>query len=173
MNYCSIKEADCANGIGVRTVLFVSGCTHHCKGCFQPETWNFNYGKKYTKEVEDRILESLKKPYVDGLTLLGGEPMELINQEGTIGLIRETKKMGKNIWVYSGFLFDELNDINNKRCHGPYTDEILQLIDVLVDGEFHEEEKSILLKFRGSKNQRVIDVPATLREGNIKLLKMD
>lgn len=169
MNYAGIKLADCANGIGCRNVLFVSGCTHHCKGCFNPDTWDFHYGNPWTKEKEEKLVESLMPPYVDGLTILGGEPMEVRNQAGIVNLVRETKKIGKTVWIYSGYTWEELTDPNNLRCHGEYTDEILSLIDVLVDGEFQEELKDISLKFRGSSNQRIIDVPKTLQEGRIEL----
>lgn len=167
MKYAAIKLADCANGTGCRTVLFVSGCTHHCKGCFQPDTWDFNYGTPYTEETEKFILDSIDKPYVDGLTILGGEPMELVNQSGIISLIRKVKEMGKSIWIYSGYTWEELTDPDNWRCNGPHTAEILRTIDVLVDGEFHLEEKDITLKFRGSANQRIIDTHRTIEEGKI------
>ena len=167
MNFAAIKLADCANGLGVRTVLFVSGCRHHCKGCFQPETWNFDYGKPYTEETEQYLLSSMDNAWTDGLTLLGGEPMEPENQAVVVNLIKKTKAMGKNVWLYSGYTFEELTDEGNKRCHGEHTMEILKNIDVLVDGEFHEEEKDITLKFRGSANQRVINMPETLRSGHI------
>ena len=169
MNYGTIKIADCANGLGCRTSLFVSGCTHHCKGCFQPETWNFDFGSAYTKQTEDTIMESIRMPFTDGLTILGGEPMELSNQEAILPLIKKVKEFGKTVWIYSGYTFEQLQ--NDSRCHGEYTDEILRNIDVLVDGEFHEEEKDITLKFRGSANQRVLDVPKTLKEGKIVFLE--
>ncbi|WP_026670319.1 anaerobic ribonucleoside-triphosphate reductase activating protein [Butyrivibrio sp. AE3006] len=171
MNYGEIKTTDIANGVGVRTSLFVSGCTHHCKGCFNEETWDFNFGKPFTKEVEDEIIESLRPVYVTGLTILGGEPMEVVNQKALRPFIERIKKElpGKTIWVYSGYVWEELTDVNNSRCHGDDTDAILSMIDVLVDGEFKLDLKNISLKFRGSSNQRIIDVPKTLEEGSIVL----
>ena len=156
MNYAAIYEADIANGVGCRTSFFVSGCTHHCKGCFNEKAWDFNYGEPYTKDVEDYIISTLTPSNIDGLSVLGGEPMELVNQEAIISLLRRTKELGKTIWIYSGYTLEELSDPNNKRCHGPYTDEILKLIDVLVDGEFVLEKKNISLQFRGSENQRIL-----------------
>lgn len=169
MHYAGIKLADCANGTGVRTVLFVSGCTHHCKGCFNEDTWDFHYGKPYTNETETYVLDTMSAPYVDGLTVLGGEPMELPNQEAIINLIRKTKEMNKTVWLYSGYTWEELTDPNNKRCHGPYTEEILKLTDVLVDGEFQEDKKDITLKFRGSSNQRIINPKKSFLKGEICL----
>lgn len=169
MNFGQIFCVDSANGVGCRTSLFVSGCTHHCEGCFQPETWDFAYGDAYTQEVEDYVVKTLEPSYINGLTILGGEPMELPNQEALLPLIRRVHAMGKTIWIYSGYTWEELTDAENKRCHGPYTDEILGCIDVLVDGEFHMAEKDISLRFRGSANQRIIDVPKTLEAGQIVL----
>ena len=170
MNFGAIYRVDTANGIGCRTSLFVSGCTHHCKGCFQPETWDFQYGKPYTSVVEDYIVASLEPSYISGLTILGGEPMEPANQEALLPLIRRVHTMDKKtVWVYSGYTWEELTDQRNTRCHCACTDEILRSIDVLVDGEFHLEEKDISLQFRGSANQRIINVPATLAKGSIVL----
>jgi len=170
MNYGQIFRVDSANGIGCRTSLFVSGCTHHCKGCFQPETWDFDFGRPYTRETEDFIVSSLEPSYINGLTILGGEPMEPENQAGLMPLIRRVHAMEKKtIWIYSGYTWEELTDGHNTRCRGPFTDELLQSIDVLVDGEFHLAEKNIALPFRGSENQRIIDVPATLARGEIVL----
>ncbi len=168
MNYGAIKENDIANGIGVRVSLFVSGCTHHCKNCFNPETWDFGYGTPYTEETEKRILELLKSSYINGLSLLGGEPMEPQNQRVLVELLRKVKKTypEKDVWLYSGYVFEE---IAGGRAHCEVTDEMLSLIDVLVDGPFVEEKKKITLKFRGSENQRVIDVKKTLESGNIVL----
>ena len=164
--YGEILCVDVANGVGCRTSLFVSGCTHHCTGCFQPETWDFLYGKPYTKSVEDYIVSTVEKPYVSGLTLLGGEPMEPSNQEALLPLIRRVHALrGKTIWVYSGYTWEELVDKDNTRCRCGCTDEILHSIDVLVDGEFHIDEKNISLRFRGSGNQRIIDVPASIKDG--------
>jgi len=171
MNIGQIYFTDIANGIGCRTAVFVSGCTHHCKGCFNEETWNFNYGHAYTKEIEDKIIASLKPSHIDGLTLLGGEPMEPINQKAIRPLLERVKKEASHatIWIYSGYTFEELTDPNNKRCHTEDTDAILSMIDILVDGEFMIDKKDITLKFRGSSNQRIIDVPATLEKGEIVL----
>ena len=170
MNYCEIKKCDIANGIGVRTTLFVSGCTHHCKGCFQPETWDFNYGKLFTEETEKEILESLAPDYIKGLTLLGGEPFEPENQRVLVGFLKKVKEKypEKNIWCYTGYLYDdELLSPSRARCE--VTDEMLSMIDILVDGEFHLEEKNIRLQFRGSENQRIIDLNKTRDKGEIIL----
>ncbi len=173
MNYGEIKKNDIANGLGVRTTLFVSGCTHHCKGCFQPQTWSFDFGKPYTKEVEDDILASLTPYYIAGLTLLGGEPMEPANQAVLLQLLRRvrTEKPSKNVWCYSGYTFEELTGAVPSRARCEHTDEMLSLIDVLVDGEFKEELKDIRLRFRGSSNQRVIDMKKTLEAGEVVLFE--
>lgn len=167
MHYGSIKKCDIANGIGIRTVLFVSGCTHHCKGCFQPQTWNFRYGAEYTAETEQEIVASLEPSYVDGLTLLGGEPMEPENQRALLPLLRRVRRElpQKTIWCYSGYTWEELTGESRARCE--VTDEMLSLLDVLVDGEFVEEKRNISLRFRGSENQRMIDVPKTLACGSV------
>ena len=168
MNYAEIKNFDIANGEGVRVSLFVSGCTHHCKNCFNKETWDFNYGEPFTEEVEDKIIEELKPGYINGLTLLGGEPFEPANQQGLINLLRRVKNElpEKNIWCYTGYLFDkDLLGPSRARCE--YTDELLSYIDVLVDGEFVQELYSIMLQFRGSSNQRIIDVKKSLKEGKV------
>lgn len=169
MNYGQIIKNDVANGIGCRTSLFVSGCTHHCKGCFNEMTWDFEYGLKFTKAVEDDIIESLKPVYISGITILGGEPMEIRNQEVLWPFIKRIKdEVPKaTIWIYSGYTWEELTDPDNKRCHGAYTDDILSMTDILVDGEFMLSQKDMMLRFRGSSNQRIIDVPATLKEGQI------
>ena len=169
MNYCNIKKFDIADGIGVRVTLFVSGCTHHCEGCFQPETWNFDYGELFTEDVENEIIEALKPDYIDGLTLLGGEPFEPENQKALLPFLKKVKNIypEKTIWAYSGYTFEELTNDSRARCE--FTDEILSLIDVLVDGEFKIDLKNISLKFRGSSNQRVIDVKKTLENGKIVL----
>ena len=172
MNYGTIKKYDIANGLGVRTTLFVSGCTNHCPGCFQKETWDFDYGKPYTEKTEQDILDSLDHEYIDGLTLLGGEPFEFSNQEALIRLLRKVKERfpTKSIWCYTGFVLDQDLLLGGKR-HGPYTEEMLSYLNVLVDGPFQEERKNIMLKFRGSENQRIIDVPASLAEQEIVLLE--
>lgn len=169
MNYGAIKKCDIANGVGVRTVLFVSGCTHHCKGCFQPETWNFDYGERYTKETEDEIIESLKPDYVDGITLLGGEPFEPENQRELVKLLRRIKKElpQKTVWSFSGYTYEELTGDSRAVCE--VTNEMLSMLDVLVDGEFIEAKRNISLRFRGSENQRLIDMNKTRKEGKIVL----
>ncbi len=159
MYYSVIKNTDIADGPGVRVTLFVSGCRHHCKGCFQPETWNFTYGQPYTEETTDELLKLLEPSYIAGLTLLGGEPMEPENQPVILELVRAIRKTytGKNIWCFSGYTYD--TDLQEGGCvHTEYTDELLSRIDVLVDGEFVEEKKNLMLKFRGSENQRLIDL---------------
>ena len=172
MNYAEIKNFDIANGLGIRVSLFVSGCTHRCKNCFNSIAWDFNYGKPFTKEVEDSIIKMLSNPNVSGLTLLGGEPMEPVNQEGLIGFLRRVKKEvpNKNIWCYTGYTLE--NDLLTGRAHTSLTEEILSYIDVLVDGKFVEELKSLMLKFRGSSNQRLINLPETLKTGEIVLLDL-
>ncbi len=167
MNYGEIKKVDIANGEGVRVSLFVSGCTHHCKGCFNPETWNFNFGKPFTAETEEEIIGYLNHGYIKGLSLLGGEPFEPENQRVLLPFLRQVKKLfpDKNIWCYSGYTFEELLNKSRARCE--VTDEMLSLIDILVDGEFTEEKRNLMLKFRGSENQRVIDVKKSLETGEI------
>ena len=169
MNYGAIKKCDIANGVGVRTVLFVSGCTHHCKGCVQPETWNFDYGERYTKETEDEIIESLRPDYVDGITLLGGEPFEPENQRELVKLLRRIKKElpQKTVWSFSGYTYEELTGDSRAVCE--VTNEMLSMLDVLVDGEFVEAKRNISLRFRGSENQRLIDMNKTRKEGKIVL----
>lgn len=162
MNYGAIKKNDIADGQGVRTTIFCSGCTHHCQGCFQPQTWDFNYGEKFTKEVEDELIEATKPYYISGITLLGGEPFEPENRESFVLFLERVKKElpGKTIWAYSGYLFEQLVGEISARC-GNATD-MLKNIDVLVDGEFIQDKKDISLRFRGSSNQRVIDVQKSL-----------
>ena len=171
MNYSEIKYFDIANGPGVRTSLFVSGCTHHCKGCFNEMAWDFNAGLEYTTEVEGEIISSLSPSFITGLTLLGGEPMEVRNQEGIVGLVKKIKKEmpDKTIWLFSGYTFEELLDSANSRCHCECTMEILENIDVLVDGKFVLELKDLSLKFRGSSNQRIIDMKRSLAENRVVL----
>lgn len=168
MNYAELKPYDVANGIGIRVSLFVSGCTHHCKGCFNADTWDFNYGKPFTDEVIDEILEYLESDYIEGLTLLGGEPMEPSNQEGILPLLRKVKQRypKKNIWLYSGYLFDK--DILGKMCkESEITKEIVSYIDILIDGEFQIENKNLKVNFRGSDNQRIIDVKKSLEANEV------
>ncbi len=171
MNYATIKPHDTADGYGVRVSLFVSGCTHHCKGCFNSEAWDFNYGNCYTKETEDQIIDLLKRDYIRGLSLLGGEPMEPQNQAVLVNLIRRVKSElpEKDIWCYSGYLFDH-DLVKGGRAYTEYTDEILSDLDVLVDGKFVEELKDLKLKFRGSSNQRLIDVKNSLSNHSVVLI---
>lgn len=170
MKYATIKEIDVANGPGIRVSLFVSGCTHHCKGCFNPETWNFNYGDDFTPEVEDHILEAMKPAYIKGFSLLGGEPFEPQNQEALLPFLRRVKAAypDKTIWCYSGYDFEKDMLTGNL---GPWevTHEMLTLIDVLVDGEFVLEKKNPNLRFRGSENQRVIRVADSLNSDTVVL----
>lgn len=167
MNYAEIKNCDIANGPGVRVSLFVSGCTHHCPGCFNEVAWDFQYGEPFTEEVMDRIVEMLRPNYIRGLTLLGGEPFEPENQAGVVALLRKIKKElpKKTIWAFSGYLFDR--DILSGRLGD--TREYLSYLDVLVDGPFVEAKKNLSLRFRGSENQRIIDVPASLAAGEVVL----
>ena len=165
MNYALIRENDIANGPGVRTSLFVSGCRHHCKGCFNPETWNFNYGNPFTQKEIDIIIEATKPSFIDGLTLLGGEPFEPENQAALVDLLKKFKENlpDKSIWCYTGFSFE--NDLLPKyNADIENIKELLPLIDVLVDGRFVEELKNLSLRFRGSSNQRIIDVQKTLQK---------
>ena len=163
MYYADIKKADIANGLGVRVSVFVSGCNHHCKNCFNPEAWNFDYGKEFTEKEIDKVIEELDHPYVSGLTLLGGEPLEHINQQGLLPLLRKVKEKfpDKNIWCYTGYTFDK--DVMGDMCNKwEETSELLSYIDVIVDGKFEEENKDIKLRFRGSSNQRIIDVKKSI-----------
>lgn len=170
MNYATIKYCDIANGEGVRTSLFVSGCRRHCPNCFNAVAWDFNYGEPFTKEVRNKILESLAPGYINGLSLLGGEPFEPENQPGLLALSRKIRAAypGKSIWSFSGYLFDR--DILAKKL-GPWetTRELLSYLDVLVDGPFVVSLKNLNLRFRGSSNQRLIDVPASLKTGAVVL----
>ena len=170
MHYGEILIADCANGVGIRVSLFVSGCTNHCKGCFQPQTWDFNYGMEYTQETEDFIISEVSKPYYQGLTILGGEPMEPENQRELVKLIRRMRKdcSDKDIWIYTGFVMTE-DLVPGGRKYTEVTDEILDNIDILVDGKFEEELKDISLKFRGSRNQRIIDMKKSKEKGQLVL----
>ncbi len=167
MNYSLVKYNDIADGVGLRTTIFVSGCRNHCKGCFQPETWNFNNGQEYTENVMNEILKSLESPYIAGLTLLGGDPFEEENQEGLIETLRQVKNRfpEKNIWAYTGYLLSDI--LPGGRKHTEVTDEMLSYIDILVDGPFVQEKKSLMLKFRGSSNQRLIDMNEYRKSGEI------
>lgn len=170
MHYAAIKNCDIANGPGVRVSLFVSGCTHHCKGCFNEVAWDFQYGEPFTQETIDRILAMLSPHHVKGLTILGGEPFEPENQPAVLELLRQVKTRypEKSIWAFTGYLMDR--DILSGRL-GPWeiTREYLSYLDVLVDGPFILEKKDLSLRFRGSSNQRLIDVPASLKNNAIVL----
>jgi anaerobic ribonucleoside-triphosphate reductase activating protein len=167
MNYATIKNCDIANGPGVRVSLFVSGCTHRCPGCFNEVAWDFNYGEPFTQDTIDYLLQLLKPDYIQGLTLLGGEPFEPQNQESVVALLRQVKKTypQKSVWAFSGYLFEK--DILSGRIGN--TEEFLSYLDVLVDGPFIEAKKNLSLRFRGSENQRLIDVPASLQKGETVL----
>ena len=168
MHYADIKEYDIANGPGVRVSVFVSGCNHHCKGCFNKCAWDFNYGENYTDETTNTILEGLDKDYIAGLTLLGGEPLEPQNQKGLLPLVKKVKEKypEKNIWCYTGFDFEK-DDVGNMAINNEDTKELMNYIDVIVDGKFEEDKKDLNLKFRGSSNQRIIDVKQSLKTHQI------
>ena len=168
MNYATIKWADVSNGPGVRVSLFVSGCTHRCPGCFNPEAWDFQYGQPFTQAEEDKILAALSPSHMKGLSLLGGEPFEPENQAPLLAFLRRfrTALPGKTVWCYTGFTLEELLGKSGEcRACTPHTRELLGLIDILVDGRYEEELADITLAFRGSKNQRVLNLPATLTTG--------
>jgi len=172
MNYAKIKKCDVANGPGVRVSLFVSGCNHHCKNCFNREAWDFNYGDEFTKKQEEQIIEDLKPEYITGLSLLGGEPFEQANQEGLVPLVKKVKQEypDKKIWCYTGYTFDKqilgkMVQEENRQT----TKEMLENIDYIVDGRFVDELKDPKLQFRGSSNQRIIDVKKSLAENEIVL----
>ena len=168
MNYANIKNYDVANGEGIRVSLFVSGCTHHCPECFNAEAWDFEYGQPYTKEIEDTVIELVSNPRIDGLSLLGGEPFEPCNQRELVKLLRRFKREcpEKDVWCYTGYLYDkELKSESRARCE--VTDEMLSMIDFLVDGRFVAEKKNLRLRFRGSMNQRIIDLRKTEKAGEI------
>lgn len=170
MYYGEIKKTDIANGIGVRVSLFVSGCTRHCKNCFNAQTWSFTFGNEFTEQTENDILQYLSEDYIDGLSVLGGEPFEPDNQRALVPFLKKVRETypDKTIWCYTGNTLEtDLLKDGTVRCE--VTDEMLSLIDVLVDGEFIEEQKDISLRFRGSKNQRVLDLKKTLDSGNAVL----
>ncbi|MCD8170274.1 MAG: anaerobic ribonucleoside-triphosphate reductase activating protein [Clostridiales bacterium] len=173
MNYGTIKKNDIANGEGVRVSLFVSGCTHHCRNCFNEEAWDFSYGNPFTPETEEEILDALSPDYINGLTLLGGEPFEPENQRALLPFLKRVRERfpEKDIWCYTGYLMDkELLEESRARCE--VTDRMLGMIDVLVDGKFVEGLKDISLPFRGSSNQRIIDVRASLENSGIVMKKL-
>ncbi len=172
MYYATIKKHDVANGVGVRVSLFVSGCTHRCKGCFNAEAWDFSYGSPYTEETEREVLEAADKSYIAGLSLLGGEPFEPQNQRALLPLLRKFRARfpQKDVWCYTGYTLDK--DLRpGGRAYCEATEEMLSLLDVAVDGEFVESKKDLKLRFRGSSNQRIIDVPRTLAAGEVRLWK--
>lgn len=172
MNYANIKYNDIANGQGVRTSLFVSGCTHHCKECFQPETWNFDFGHEFTPEIADKIIKSVNMPYISGLTILGGEPFEPQNRKVLLPFLKEVRSRcpGKSIWSYSGYTYEQLTAQEECRCGN--ASDMLALLDVLVDGEFQIEKKDISLKFRGSSNQRIVDLNKTKQIHELMLYEL-
>lgn len=163
MNYAGIKYTDIANGPGCRTVLFVSGCRNHCKDCFQPDTWDFCYGQPFDETVQKKIIESLNPSYVQGLTLLGGEPFEPENQEELVKFVKKVRDRHpmKDIWAFTGYIYD-LDLVPGGRKYCEVTEEFLSLLDVLVDGPFIAEQRDLTLKFRGSRNQRILDMKASL-----------
>jgi len=171
MNVAEIKTNDIANGEGVRTSLFVSGCRHHCPDCFNEIAWDFSYGKPWSEETEQEILDSMAPPWIAGLSLLGGEPFEPENQKELLKLLKDFKNRypQKNVWCYSGFTFEEITGKKESRAFTDISVEMLKYIDILVDGKFNKELKNIMLKFRGSENQRVIDVKKTLECSEIVL----
>ena len=170
MNYSEIKYYDIANGTGVRTTLFVSGCRNHCEGCFQPETWNFDNGELFTEKEENQIIESVKSDYIAGITLLGGDPFEEENQVVLAPFMKKFKAEcpGKNVWAFTGYLLDDL--LPGGRKHTEYTDDLLATIDILVDGPFVLSKKNLTLKFRGSENQQLIDMNEYRKSGKIVTL---
>ena len=170
MNYAVIKPRDIANGIGVRVSLFVSGCTHHCKGCFNSEAWDFDYGQPFSEDTENEILDFLAPSYINGLSLLGGEPFEPCNQRALTPFLKKVKELypEKTVWCYSGYTL-ESDLLSESRARCEVTDEMLSMIDILVDGKFIEEKKNIMLRFRGSENQRVIDLKKSLETGKTVL----
>ena len=165
MHYGEIKRCDIADGPGVRVTLFVSGCRNRCEGCFQPQTWAFDYGQPYTAETEDSILEMLRPAYIRGLTLLGGEPFEPENQHALLPLVRRVRRElpAKDIWAFSGYTFERMRGEGHPHCE--VTEELLSMLDVLVDGPFILARKNLMLRFRGSDNQRLLDVPRSLSRG--------
>lgn len=174
MNYATIKSYDVANGPGVRVSLFVSGCTHHCKGCFNAETWDFNYGKPFTPEVEDQIIAYLEPWYIRGFSLLGGEPFEPENQKALLGLMRRIRETypEKSVWCYTGYDYEK-DILAGRLGDWETTRELLSCIDILVDGEFHQSEKDLTLRFKGSRNQRIIDVKASKQSDSVVLWDPD
>lgn len=170
MYYSKIQNCDIANGDGIRVTLFVSGCTNHCRNCFQPETWDFRFGQPFTAQTEQTIIEMLSAPYISGLTVLGGEPFEPKNQEALVLFLKciRSEYPSKTIWCFSGFTYEQMKT-EGQHCRCVHTDEMLSLIDVLVDGRYVDELRDISLRFRGSSNQRLIDLRKTEQAGKIVL----
>ena len=175
MHVGEVMTADVANGEGMRVSVFVSGCRNHCKGCFQPQTWEFDYGREYTPEIEQFIIDELSKSYYDGITILGGDPMEPENQEPVLQLLRRIKKElpDKNVWAYTGYVYDRDLVPGGKRFVDGVTRELLESIDILIDGRFVEELKNLMLNFRGSSNQRIIKMKETLETGKVVLSELN
>ena len=175
MHVGEVMTADVANGEGMRVSVFVSGCRNHCKGCFQPQTWDFNYGREYTPEIEQFIIDELSRSYYDGITILGGDPMEPENQEPVLRLLRRIKKElpDKNVWAYTGYVYDRDLVPGGKRFVDGVTRELLESIDILIDGRFVEELKNLMLNFRGSGNQRIIKMKETLETGKVVLSELN
>ena len=169
MNYANIKTYSIENGTGVRVSLFVSGCTHHCKDCFNEQAWDFEYGNPFTADTENAVIEALAPDYMAGITLLGGEPMEPVNQRGLLPLLKRIRKElpQKTVWAYTGYVYEDL--LEGGRAHCEVTEELLSLCDILVDGPFIAAKKNISLRFRGSENQRIIDLKATRETGKVVL----
>jgi len=170
MNYAAIKKSDIANGEGIRTTVFVSGCRNRCKNCFQPETWSFDYGSPFTDGVMEEIFKTFENPVVKGLTILGGEPMEPENQRGLLPFLKEFKRRypKKTVWLYTGNLYETLvGEVGSHPKCIEITGELLGFVDILVDGPFIEEEKRLGLRFRGSANQRIIDMNKTRETGRV------
>ena len=170
MNIAKIITSDIANGLGIRLSIFVSGCLNHCEGCFNKDLWDFNYGNPYNSNIKNKILDELSKPYYDGITILGGEPFEIENQSDVANIIHEVKCKfpEKNIWIFTGYLYEDLM-CDGKRYDENNTESILNNIDVLVDGKFDINKKDLSLKFRGSFNQRIIDVRKSIKQNKIVL----
>lgn len=168
MNYAGVKYCDVANGTGCRTVLFVSGCRNACKGCFQPQTWDFGYGEVFDDGIQQEVIDSLEPDYIEGITLLGGEPFEEENQKALLAFLKKLKKShpDKNVWAFTGYIYDR-DLVSGGRKHTGDTDELLSMVDVLVDGPFIEELQDISLKFRGSSNQRILDMNRIRKEQSI------
>ena len=169
MNYANIKTYSIENGTGVRVSLFVSGCTHHCKDCFNEQAWDFEYGNPFTADTENAVIEALAPDYMAGIPLLGGEPMEPVNQRGLLPLLKRIRKElpQKTVWAYTGYVYEDL--LEGGRAHCEVTEELLSLCDILVDGPFIVAKKNISLRFRGSENQRIIDLKATRETGKVVL----